>query len=134
MAIFSLIEAGRVRLTDKIFGPGAITGTDYGAPPYHPFIDEITVEHLITHTGGGWSNDAADPMFTNPQMNQARLIASTLRLRPLEQPPGRQFAYSNFGYCVLGRVIEKVAQRSYADYVGEADERRPYAMSVARMD
>jgi Beta-lactamase len=43
VAIFSLIEAGRTQLTDKIFGLGAITGTDYGAPPYHPGVDQITV-------------------------------------------------------------------------------------------
>jgi CubicO group peptidase (beta-lactamase class C family) len=61
VAIFSPIEANRIRLTDRIFGPGAITGTDYGSPPYHPGVSEITIEHLLTHTGGGWSNAAADP-------------------------------------------------------------------------
>jgi CubicO group peptidase (beta-lactamase class C family) len=33
VAIFSLIEESRIRLTDRIFGAGAITGTDYGRPP-----------------------------------------------------------------------------------------------------
>jgi CubicO group peptidase (beta-lactamase class C family) len=82
VALFSLVEAGRIRLTDRIFGPGAITGTDYGAPPYHPGVDQITVEHLLTHTSGGWANDAADPMFMDPEMSQAQLIESTLRNRP----------------------------------------------------
>src|SRR5580658_1207697 len=120
VTVFSLIEEGRIRLTDKIFGPGAITGTDYGRPPYHPGVDEITVEHLLTHTGGGWANDAADPMFRNLEMNQAQLIESTLRNRPLDQPPGRHFAYSNFGYCVLGRVIEKITRQGYASYVRDS--------------
>jgi CubicO group peptidase (beta-lactamase class C family) len=124
VAIFSLIEAGRMRLTDKIFGPGAVTGTDYGEPPYQPWVDEITVEHLLTHTGGGWSKDSNDPMFRNAGMSQAQLIESTLRNRPLEQPPGRHFVYSNFGYCVLGRVIEKVTQTSYASYVRDFILRR----------
>jgi CubicO group peptidase (beta-lactamase class C family) len=117
VALFSLIEAGRVRLTDKMFGPGAITGTDYGDPPYHPGVDQITVEHLLTHTSGGWANDANDPMFRNLKMNQAQLIESTLRNRPLDQPPGRHYAYSNFGYCVLGRVIERLTRQNYASYV-----------------
>ena len=120
VALFALIEAGRIRLTDRIFGPGAITGTDYSAPPYHPGVDQITVEHLLTHTSGGWANDAADPMFMNLEMNQAQLIEWTLRNRPLDQPPGRHYAYSNFGYCVLGRVIERISRQSYASYVRDS--------------
>lgn len=57
VAIFSLLEESRLRLSDKVFGPGAILGTDFGRPP--PLVGEITVEHLLTHTEGGWSNDRA---------------------------------------------------------------------------
>ena len=53
VAIFSLIESGRIKLTDTVFGPNAVTGTDYGQPPYNPGIDQITIEHLLTHTSGG---------------------------------------------------------------------------------
>jgi CubicO group peptidase (beta-lactamase class C family) len=120
VAIFSLIEQGRLQLTDKVFGPGAITGTDYGKPPYHPQIDQITIEHLLTHTSGGWPNTHNDPMFMNLQMNQAQLIAWALRNQPLDNPPGQHYAYSNFGYCVLGRVIEKITGRPYADYVRDS--------------
>jgi N-acyl-D-amino-acid deacylase len=35
----------------------------------------------------------------------------------LDFDPGTQYAYSNFGYCVLGRVIEKVTGMGYEDYV-----------------
>jgi CubicO group peptidase (beta-lactamase class C family) len=37
--------------------------------------------------------------------------------RPLEFDPGTQTTYSNFGYLVLGRIIEKASGRSYEDYV-----------------
>jgi N-acyl-D-amino-acid deacylase len=37
--------------------------------------------------------------------------------QPLDFKPGSQYAYSNFGYCVLGRVIEKVTEQSYEEYV-----------------
>jgi len=124
VAIFSLIEEGRLGLSDRVFGPGAITGTDYGRPPYGPHIQDITVEHLLTHTAGGWSNHHADPMFMNPGMNHAELIASTLRNRPLDYPPGQHHDYSNFGYCVLGRVIEKITRQPYAKYVHGAVLRR----------
>ncbi len=35
----------------------------------------------------------------------------------MDNPPGQHYAYSNFGYCVLGRVIEKITGQVYADYV-----------------
>src|SRR3984893_11770635 len=124
VTIFSLIEQGRLRLDDKVFGPGAILGTDYGRSPYDPQVDKITLEHLLTHTGGGWSNQHADPMFSIMVLTHAQLIEWTLRNRPLNTPPGQSYAYSNFGYCVLGRVIEMITRQAYADYVDSAVLRR----------
>jgi len=161
--IFGLIEQGRLKLADKVFGPGGITGTDYGRPPYNPGVNEITLGHLLTHTGGGWSNDSRDPMFSHPRMDQPELITWTLNNRPLDNLPGQHYAYSNFGYCVLGRVIEKLTGQPYADQVRaevlsrcgvtdmtisgntlkqrQRDEvkyygqgENPYDMNVARMD
>jgi CubicO group peptidase (beta-lactamase class C family) len=102
-------------------------------------------------------------MFMNGGMNHAELIEWTLHNRPLDYPPGEKYAYSNFGYCVLGRVIEKIANQPYATFVSNAvlkrcgindmaiggntlAERRPqeakyygqgdnpYGMNIARMD
>src|SRR5664279_6347107 len=42
------------------------------------------------------------------------------QLRKIGYPPGQHWAYSNFGYCVLGRVIEKVSGQPYKDYVQQA--------------
>ncbi|QPF89108.1 serine hydrolase domain-containing protein [Bradyrhizobium commune] len=159
VTLFRLIEENRLKLTDRVFGPDALLGTDYGAPPYSPGIDQITLEHLLTHTGGGWSNDNRDPMFTHPHMDHAQLISWTLANRP----PGQHYAYSNFGYCVLGRVIEKLTGQRYAEHVraevlarcgvtdmtiagNTSDQRQagevayydrvenPYEMNVRRMD
>jgi CubicO group peptidase (beta-lactamase class C family) len=116
-AIFTLVEQGKLHLSDRIFGPDAVLGVSYGAPPYWPYIEQITVEQLLTHTGGGWPNDGRDPMFHNPQLDHARLIAWTLRSQKLDTVPGTAFAYSNFGYCVLGRVIEKLSGQPYETYV-----------------
>jgi beta-lactamase family protein len=52
-------------------------------------------------------------MFMNPGMKQAQLIQWALRNRPLDRPPGQSYPYSNFGFCVLGRVIEKVTHSGY---------------------
>jgi CubicO group peptidase (beta-lactamase class C family) len=119
VAIFRLIEAGKLRLSDKVFGPNAILGTAYGEPPYQRFVEDITVEHLLTHTAGGWRNDGRDPMFSHPRMDHQELITWTIAHQPLSDPPGEKYAYSNFGYCILGRVIEKLTGKPYPQAVGE---------------
>ena len=61
--IFAMIEAGKLRLDSRVFGPTSILGDDYLTPPNRSGIEQITIEHLLTHTTGGWRNDANDPMF-----------------------------------------------------------------------
>jgi CubicO group peptidase (beta-lactamase class C family) len=117
VTIFSLMEQGKLNLTDKVFGPSAILGTKYGKPPYKQYVTDITVDHLLTHTAGGWPGDSTDPMMHNLPWDQTKLITETIANVPLTNPPGSQWAYSNFGYCVLGRVIEQVTGQPYAGYV-----------------
>jgi CubicO group peptidase (beta-lactamase class C family) len=90
-----------------------------GKAPYKKWVEEITIDHLLTHTSGGWDNSSDDPMFENQGMDHAQLITWTLDTKPLKNPPGTHYAYSNFGYCVLGRVIEQIAGRPYRDFVQE---------------
>ena len=116
-AIFTLVDQGRLRLSDKVFGRGGILGTQYGTKPYGANLLNLTVQNLLEHTAGGWSNDGNDPMFSNPSLNQGQLISWVLDNRPLARVPGTAYAYSNFGYSILGRVIEKVTGQSYANYV-----------------
>jgi CubicO group peptidase (beta-lactamase class C family) len=127
-------------------------------------VKEITVHHLLTHTGGGWQNNRSDPMFLHPEMGHHELIEWTLQHAPLTHAPGTHYAYSNFGYCVLGRVLEKITSLPYPEAVQReilskceinqmrisgntaADraknevayygppEGAPYRMNVARMD
>ena len=123
-AIFTLVEQGRLRLSDRIFGQDGVLGITYGGPPYGPHVDQITIEQLLTHTAGGWPNDGRDPMFRHPQLDHARLIAWALRSLPLDTLPGTAFAYSNFGYCLLGRIIERLSGQSYENYVRDAVLRR----------
>jgi N-acyl-D-amino-acid deacylase len=40
--------------------------------------------------------------------------------RPLDSDPGARYAYSNFGYCLLGRVIEKVTGQTYEKFVQQS--------------
>ena len=118
-AIFTLIEQGRLRLDDLIFGPQGLFKDDFVdfGGSYPDPVKKITLHHLLTHTGGGWTNDDNDPMFRQPDMDQQQLITWTLRTQPLKNEPGTHYAYSNFGYCILGRVIEKISGRPYAEFV-----------------
>jgi CubicO group peptidase (beta-lactamase class C family) len=117
VTIFSLIEQGKLHLTDKVFGPSGVLGIKYGKPPYKPYITDITVDHLLTHTSGGWPGDSTDPMMHNNGWDQTKLITETIANVPLTSPPGTHWAFSNFGYCVLGRVIEQVTGQPYASFV-----------------
>jgi CubicO group peptidase (beta-lactamase class C family) len=117
VTIFSLLEQGKLNLKDKVFGPSGILGNKYGKPPYKQYVPDVTVDNLLTHTSGGWPNDGTDPMFRFNSWDHTRLITWTLANLPLTYPPGEHWAYSNFGYCVLGRVIEAVTGQPYDAYV-----------------
>ncbi|MGV3541269.1 MAG: serine hydrolase domain-containing protein [Rufibacter sp.] len=117
VAIMKLVEGNKLALNDKVFGPNGILGTQYGTQPYQSGITDITVKHLLQHTAGGWTNDNSDPMFTNPGLSAQELISWTLDNRGLNNAPGTAYAYSNFGYSILGRVIEKVSGKTYEEYV-----------------
>jgi CubicO group peptidase (beta-lactamase class C family) len=80
-------------------------------------VEKITVRHLLTHTCGGWRNDGEDPMFRKQELSPKELIAWTLREQSLKNEPGKSYAYSNFGYCILGRIIEKLTGGTYEEYV-----------------
>lgn len=116
-AVLGLIERKQLALERTVFGSEGVLGTTYGRRPYSRDIERITIDHLLTHVSGGWSNDTDDPMGQRPELSHADLISWVLDSRPLAARPGTRYAYSNFGYCVLGRVIEKVTGRPYAQHV-----------------
>jgi CubicO group peptidase (beta-lactamase class C family) len=129
VAIMMLVEQGRLTLADRVFGKGALLGNDFGfgnLPPGQNTqrLSQITVQHLLEHTSGGWSNNGADPMFIKTEMDQNQLITWVLENRPLDNDPGSVHSYSNFGFCLLGRIIEKVTGQIYSDYVKDNILRR----------
>jgi len=117
VAIFSLIEKRRLGLDDLIFGSSGLLKFDYGEK-YPERVLKITVRHLLNHTCGGWDNSGEiDPMFYRPELAHKELITWTVHEQPLQFEPGAHYSYSNFGFCLLGRVIEKITGQSYADFV-----------------
>lgn len=120
VTLFLLAEAKRLTMEDTVFGPRGLLGDDFGSRPYQRWVADIRIKHLLTHTGGGWQNNGTDPMFRNPGMNHKQLLTWAMDNVPLEYPPGEHYAYSNFGYCILGRVIEKLTGETYQQYVRDA--------------
>ncbi len=120
VVILRLIEQGSLSLDSTVFGQNGILGTSYGTPPYSAGYTNITVRHLLEHTSGGWANDGNDPMFQQPDLTADQLITWVIDNRTLDNTPGTNYAYSNFGYCVLGRIIEKVSGVTYFEHVRDS--------------
>jgi CubicO group peptidase (beta-lactamase class C family) len=113
VTIMKLLEQGKISLDATVFGANGLLGTKYGTAAYGPHITEITISQLLHHTSGGWGNSNNDPMFSNPTLSADALITWTLDHMPLDHTPGTNYDYSNFGYCILGRVIEKITGQTY---------------------
>ncbi|MFN8252209.1 MAG: serine hydrolase domain-containing protein [Ferruginibacter sp.] len=117
-AILKLVQDGKLSLNQKVFGAGAILGTTYGTQPYKTYVTDITVDHLLHQTFGGWGTNApGDPAFYDSSMSHTALINWTLDNNPLVNAPGTTYRYSNFGFILLARIIEKVSGKTYEDYV-----------------
>jgi N-acyl-D-amino-acid deacylase len=127
VAILKLVEEHRLKLDDKAFSMLNFQPPK-GAKVQDPRIFDITIRELLEHSGG-WDRDKTfDPMFIPYTIAKAvgtsappsiDSIIQYMLTQPLQFAPGTQYVYSNFGYLVLGRVIEKVTGQRYADYVRE---------------
>jgi D-alanyl-D-alanine carboxypeptidase len=117
VATVQLVEAGKLKLDDPI-GKHLL---DY---PNKEVAAKVTVRHLLTHTGG--TGDIFGPEFEEHRL-QLREHRDYLKLygrRGLTQEPGARFEYSNYGFVLLGALIEQVTGGSYDDYVGDHVFRR----------
>jgi N-acyl-D-amino-acid deacylase len=126
VAVMQLVEQGKLKLDDPIMDVLALK------PPPGKFDErwkKITIRHLLEHRGGWDSHRSRDPMFFSPLIvrtmgarrhpaTPALTIAYMLR-QPLDFEPGEKFVYSNFGYCLLGRVIERLTKQKYETHVKE---------------
>ena len=115
VGIMKLLEANKLTLDSKVFGSGSILGNDYPTTQMAGLTD-ITVRHLLHHTVGVWGNDGNDPMFQQPSYTHAQLISWALDRYPATSGRGT-YRYSNFGYCLLGRIIEKLSGKSYEQFM-----------------
>ena len=139
VAALRLAEQGRLDLDAKAFALLPQLQAPAGATNLDARLGDITVRQLLSHLGG-WDRDRSfDPMFRATEIAttlgsqppaSAEDVIRYMLARPLDFTPGTRYAYSNFGYDVLGRVIEQASGQRYDAYVTD-QVLRP--MGITRM-
>jgi D-alanyl-D-alanine carboxypeptidase len=110
VATLQLVQAGTLRLDAPL-------GTYLRDYPNVDVASRVTPHHLLTHTGG--TGDIFGPLFTAHRL-ELRTTEDYLRLygtRGLQFAPGTQHVYSNYGFILLGALIERLSGKSYDDHV-----------------
>ncbi|NJO03159.1 MAG: beta-lactamase family protein [Bacteroidia bacterium] len=128
VGIMKLVEADKLRLDDTVFGPKGILNDPVYQNIADPLAEKIQVRHLLNHTGG-WRNVLRrDPMFVPVEVAEIMGVPAPPSIETTIQfmlsqtnlfEPGQLYDYSNFGYCVLGKVVEKITGTSYETYMQE---------------
>ena len=128
VGIMVLQDRGQLSIKDRVFGPGAILDDSlYNATIKDTLYYKITVEDLLRHKGG-FSRRGGDPMFSTrwimmqngwSEVPTSEQLMEVQLKRRLKFVPGSTQEYSNFGYFVLSKVIEKVSGMPYGDFMQE---------------
>ena len=121
--IMVLHDRGELNIKDTVFGPsGILNDSTITALIKDRNYYKITVEHLMRHQGGF----RRDPLFSSRDvMNQLQLdhapeaedFYRVVLNRRLKFAPGSWQSYSNFGYLLLSKVIEKVSGMPYEEFI-----------------
>jgi CubicO group peptidase (beta-lactamase class C family) len=128
VAIMKLVEEGKLELDDRV-APFIAHLTPAQGAAVDPRWGQLTIRQLLNHTGG-WDRDKPnggfDPMFRPaiaaaavdaPAPASAETIIRYMKGMPFDFDPGAKHVYSNFGYAILGRVIERASGMPYEEYV-----------------
>jgi CubicO group peptidase (beta-lactamase class C family) len=111
-SVLQLAQGGKLGLDDSV----AKYLTDY---PNKDIATKVTIRQLLTHTGG--TGDIFGPDFEKHRL-ELRTLQDYIKLYGNRAPqfePGSRWEYSNYGFILLGAIIEKVSGQSYYDYVRE---------------
>lgn len=121
LGIMKLVEEGRLGLNDLVAPLLGLSGMQDAR------WNQMTVDHLLTHTGGTNIRRWFDPLFRDQQISStlgvplpiatSDIIDYMVQTQNLSHTPGSYTSVSNFGYCLLGRVIEQVTGRDYEDWM-----------------
>ena len=126
IAIMKLREEGKLTLDDKVFGKEGILQGELYRNVKDKRAYDITVEHLLSHTAGWSKRTYGDPMFIPlkiaeemnvPAPADLNTIIKFVLSKPVPYRPGTRYDYSNFGFCLLGKVVEALSGETYEHYV-----------------
>lgn len=119
-AVIRLAQDGKLSLSAPV---APLLGLSTAADPR---LAKVTVWRLLQHTGG-WDRDISKDYLYLDHTIAAALgvplpideddIIRYAGSRALDFDPGSRFAYSNYGYLLLGRIVEKVSGIGYESYV-----------------
>ena len=123
--IYDLIDKNKIRITDRPFRKWSDLGNLNNV---NNNLMDITIEMLLSHKGGWDRSKSFDPAFGLPEkllknktffdLNGKQLM-SLMAINELDFKPGTEKSYSNFGYIVLGRVIEDATGTDYGIYLSK---------------
>lgn len=120
VAVLLLVQQAKLSLSDKVFGAGAILGTQYGKPPYNNNLAAMTVKDLLLNISGSWgAATGGDVIDLNPQFTNDQMLDWIISTRPNPRAPGELYDYSNVNFWIAGRIIEKISGKKYIDFVKE---------------
>ncbi len=110
VATLQLVKAGKLKLDDPV---GKYL-TDY---PNREVASKVTIRQLLSHTGG--TGDFFGPEFDRhrQELHTQEDYINLFGRRPPRFEPGSRFEYSNYGFVILGAVIDRVSSQNYYDYV-----------------
>ena len=80
-------------------------------------LAKVTVHQLLTHTGGTGDIFGPEFMAKRRDLKELRDYVALFGDRAPLFPPGSRHEYSNYGFILLGRIIEVVGGQSYDAYV-----------------
>lgn len=124
VGILQLVEQGKLQLDDKVWELLSLSEPTEGN--WDARWKNITICHLLEHRGGWDREQSFDAMFQSVrfagQMGvkapaTPSAVIQAMLSQPLDFDPGERYAYSNFGYCLLGRVIERISNSTYEEYI-----------------
>lgn len=115
ICIMNLYEEGKLDLDDKVFGTGGILDAEF--PGVTGNKADVTIQNFLNHASG-WISSPYDPQFDSPYKNynlddQIRYMLSTSQAYTV----GTKYSYYNLGFSILGKIIEKITNKSYEEYL-----------------
>ena len=126
VAVLKLVEQGRLTLDARPFDLLQLRAQIPAGQTLDERWRRVTIRQLLQHTGGWDRDQSRDPMFRAVEIAKelgeerpagAGAVIRWMLGRKFDFDPGTRYAYSNFGYALLGRVIEKIAGGTYERFV-----------------